>query len=279
MTLTTFGCSNKQKPEVDELAVPVSIEKTKVEDKPVIIIDKKTNQIFKEVENFPTIKDTAQFISELCKTFRLKTDIGVEAKYGRISSYKRINLNGSGKDFYFIEYDWGREGCTATFPWKNQLLLTTEGKLVKQFEAYRYEFVKIFKKENPFLLTTIVSGHGNGGHRIYKVSADSLENVYEGYYNYNIRTYDADETFCVFKPYELNISFKDNNNDGYNDIIFTGQKLMLGKYTKDSLWYDVEDGKPFTVEHPGSIIPIKYIFIYDKKTGHFKAKGKYKSYD
>ena len=279
MTLTTFGCSNKQKPEVDELAIPVTIQKPKVENDPVLINIKKSNQIFKEVENFPTIKDTTHFISELCKTFNLKIEVSPVQKDGqKILAYKKVKLNGTNKEFYFIEYDW-IAGSTANYPWKYQLLLTKKGKLVKLFEAYRYEFVKIFKKENPFLLTTIVSGHGNGGHQIYKFSADSLENVYEGYYDYNIRTYDADETICVFKPYELNINFKDNNNDGYNDIAFTGQKLMLGKYTKDSLWYDVEDGKPFTIEHPGSIVPIKYIFIYDKKTGHFKAKEKYKSYD
>ena len=50
---------------------------------------------------------------------------------------------------------------------------------------------------------------------------------------------------------------------------------MLGKYTKDSLWYDVENGKPFSAENPADKIPIKYIFLYDKQTQHFKAKEKY----
>jgi len=279
LTLLTFGCSNKKKPEVDELAVPVSLEKTTIKKEPALTNNIKPNGIFKEVENFPTIKDSTSFMAELCKTFNLKIEESPVQKEGqKITAYKKVKLNGSNNEFYFIEYDW-IAGCTATYPWKYQLLLTKEGKLVKLMDAYRFEFVKIFKNENPFLQTTIVSGHGNGGHRIYKFSADSLENVYEGYYDYNSRTYDADEDMDLFKPYELKINFKDKNNDGYNDITFTGQKLMLGKYTKDSLWYDVENGKPFTPEHPGSIIPIKYIFIYDKKTGHFKAKEKYNSYN
>ena len=265
LTLMTFSCSEKQTQKDKKLHV------TKIE--------QKKEKIFIQVADFPTIKDTTQFISNLCQTFDLKIEeSSIQKENQKISAYKKVKLNGTDNEFYFIEYNW-IDGCNASYPWKYQLLLTKEGKLVKLFNADRYEFVKIFKKENPFLLTTIVSGHGNGGHRIYKVSADSLENVYEGYYNYNLQTYDADETICVFKPYELNISFKDNNNDGYNDIIFSGEKLMLGKYTKDSLWYDVEDGKPFTIENPGSVIPIKYIFIYDKKTKHFKAKEKYKSFD
>jgi hypothetical protein len=279
LTLLTFRCSNKKKSEVDELVTPVSLEKTSIKKKLNLTNFIKTNGLFKEIESFPIIKDSTAFMAELCNTFNLKIEESPFQKGGqKITTYKKVKINGSDNEFYFIEYDWGA-GCNATYPWKYQLLLTKEGKLVKLMDAYRFEFVKIFKKENPFLQTTFVTGHGNGGHRIYKVSADSLENVYEGYYNYNIRTYDADETFCVFKPYELNISFKDNNSDGCNDIIFTGQKLMLGKYTKDSIWYDVENGKPFTHDHPASIIPIKYIFIYDKKTGHFKAKEKYKSYE
>lgn len=66
-----------------------------------------------------------------------------------------------------------------------------------------------------------------------------------------------------------------HNKDGFNDIVYTGQKLMLGKYTKDSSWYDVENGKPFTVENPASRHFVKYIFLYDKQSGHFKAKDNY----
>ena len=71
----------------------------------------------------------------------------------------------------------------------------------------------------------------------------------------------------------------DVNKDGYNDIVFSGEELMLGKYTKDSIWYDCEiiNGKevPYDLNNPGSIIPVKYIFLYDDKSGHFKVKENY----
>lgn len=280
LTLTIFGCSGKQTPKEEKASVIAPIKKVKKTTKqPTAIVKQHKDKVFKQLANFPTIKDTTQFIADLRQVFNLNVEESpVQKENQKISVYKKVKINGSNKDYYFIEYDWNA-GCTATYPWKYQLLLTTDGKLVKLLDAKRCEFVHIFKKQNPFLLTTIVSGHGNGGHCVYRVSADSLENVYEGYYNYDISTYDADETISIFQPYELNISFKDNNQDGYNDIIFSGQKLMLGKYTKDSLWYDVENGKPFTVEHPASKIPIKYVFLYDKKTEHFKAKDKRKFYD
>lgn len=149
----------------------------------------------------------------------------------------------------------------ASYPWKYQLLLTTKGNLVKLLSGQRFDFVTIFASQNPFLLTVTATAKGNGGHEIYKISADTLQNVYQGYFDYDLQTYDAHGDLSIFEPYELNMEFKDQSNDGFNDIVFTGQKLMLGKYTKDSVWYDVENGKPSTIENPVDRISINYIFI------------------
>ncbi len=261
LTLTTCGCVNKQTPKDEKLTVTET--------------QQKTEKVFNKVADFPTIKDTTQFITELRQTFNLEVHESlVQKENEKITAFKKVKLYGSNKDFIFIEYD-RNVGSMAEFPWKYQLILTMDGKLVKVLSCQRFEFVTIFPNQNPFLLTVNTTAKGNGGHKIYKISSDTLENVYEGYYDYDIHTYDAHEDLSVFEPNELNIAFKDYNKDGFNDIIFTGQKLMLGKYTKDSLWYDVENGKPFTIENPADRISIKYIFLYDKQTGHFKAKQNY----
>ena len=235
----------------------------------------KAESFFKQVADFPTIKDTTQFIQNLRQTFNLEIhESPVQKEREKITTYKKVKIYGSDKDFIFIEYDW-ITGSMAEFPWKYQLLLTDSGKLVKALTGQRFEFIEIFLKQKPFLLIVTATAKGNGGHEIYKVSADTLENVYEGYYNYDVQTYDAHEDLSVFEPNELKIVFIDDNKDGFNDIVFTGQKLMLGKYTKDSSWYDVENGKPFTVENPASRHLVKYIFLYDKQSGHFKAKDNY----
>jgi len=261
LTLLTFGCSNKQTPKDENLTVTET--------------EQETEKVFKQVANFPTIKDTAQFIIGLRQTYDLKIhESPVQKEYEKITAFKKVKLYGSDKDFIFVEYDW-KVGSMAEFPWKYQLLLTTDGKLVKTLSGQRFDFVKIFPNQNPFLLTVITTAKGNGGHELYKISADTLENVYEGYYDCNVRTYDACQDLSVFEPNELKIEFKDENKDGFNDIVFSGQKLMLGKYTKDNFWYDVENGKPFSVENPAERIAIKYIFLYDNQTGHFKTKEKY----
>lgn len=258
--LTTLGCSNKQTPVAGKLMVAAGVDKT---------------EIFKEVSDFPTIKDSSQFIDGLSQTFNLKVhESPVQKENEKITVFRKVRLNGSDKEYFFIEYDW-KAGSMAEFPWKVQLLLTEDGKLVKTMAGLRFDFVSVFPDQNPFLLILTATAKGNGGHELYKIAGDTLENIYEGYYNYNLQTYDAHQDTDVFEPNELTIRFTDENSDGFNDFIFTGQKLMLGKYTKDNFWYDVENGKPFTIENPADRISIKYIFLFDKHTGHFKAKANY----
>lgn len=261
LTLTTFGCTNKQTPKDEKLSVTETQENK--------------NTIFRQVTEFPTIKDTTKFITDLRLIFGLEVDESPSQKANeKITAFKKVKIYGSDKDYFFIEYDYV-DGSMASYPWKYQLLLTTDGSLLKSLSGQRFDFVTIFPNQHPFLLTVTATAKGNGGHEIYKISADTLENVYEGYFDYDVQTYDAHEDLSVFEPYELNIAFKDENKDGFNDIVFTGQKLMLGKYTKDSVWYDFENGQPFTIENPADRISMKYIFLYDKQTGHFKAKEKY----
>ena len=227
--------------------------------------------------DFPIIKDSADFISTLKQTYNIESDIGNNNE--QITTFKKVKIYGSNNEFFFIEFDY-EAGCMATYPWKYQLLLTIDGKLVKILSAQRYDFVQIFPNENPFLLAVIATSKGNGGHEIYKVSADTLENVYEGYYDYEVQTYDAHGDFAVYEPYELNFKIKDYNNDGFNDIAFVGKKNLIQGRTEDGFWYDTEtmNGKEvaaYSINNPFKKIPIEFIFLYDKKTGHFKAKENY----
>ncbi|MFI2743368.1 hypothetical protein ACG2LH_11560 [Zhouia sp. PK063] len=262
LTLTTFGCANKQTPKNEKLPETKSQEKT--------------NTIFRQVANFPTIKDTTKFIADLRQIFKLKVhESPVQKENEKITAYKKVKIFGSEKDFIFIEYDWN-VGSMAEFPWKYQLLLTTDGKLVKTLSGQRFEFITIFPNNSPFLMIVTATAKGNGGHEIYKISADTLENVYEGYYNYDIKTYDAHEDNTIYEPNELALKVEDFNNDGFNDISFNGKIVFIRGQTKNGDWFDseTENGKTttYSVDNPFKKIPIELIFLYDKKTGHFKAK-------
>lgn len=239
----------------------------------------KTEKVFKRVADFPTIKDTTQFIIELRQTFTLEVhENPVQKENEKITVFKKVKLYGSDKDFIFIEYD-RNVGSMAEFPWKYQLILTTDGKLVKSLSGQRFNFVTIFPNQNPFLLTVTATAKGNGGHEIYKISADTLQNVYEGYFEYAVRTYDAHQDNRIYEPNELTLKIKDYNNDGFNDIAFVGKIVLIQGQTKNGDWFDSEtiNGKTITysVDNPFKKIPVEFVFLYDKQTGHFKAKENY----
>lgn len=212
-------------------------------------------KVFSQIATFPTISDSAKFITELLDKFELEVDNDSPTTSGSITTYKKIKLNGSDKDFILVEYDW-KDGCMAAFPWKYQLIFTTDGKHIKTLSADRYDFIKIFPNQNPFMLALLATAKGNGGHKIYKVTTDTLENVYEGYYDYAIRTYDAHGDNTLYEPHELLLTIQDKNSDGLSDIVFKGKLL-----------YDDDVNKYTTA--------LEFIFLYNKQTGHFKAKENY----
>jgi len=138
--------------------------------------------------------------------------------------------------------------------------------------------VQIFPDHNPFLLFVEATAKGNGGHHIYQIKGDTVENVYEGYYNYEVKTYYSHQDHDVFKPNELQLSFEDLNNDGYNDIIFYGEQLVLVGISEQGNDFDGEiiDGEmvEFSVDNPAAINEIRYEFLYDEESGHFVSRDK-----
>jgi hypothetical protein len=225
---------------------------------------------FIHVEDFPIIKDSVKFMDDLRQLFDLEVDNDPsEKKKHKITLFEATKIYGSDKNCYFIEYDW-KAGAMVSFPWRYQLLLREDGKLVKVFSGLRFDFLKIYQNQNPFLLILTSTSKGNGGHEIYRFTADTLENVLDG----AVQTYDAHQDASVFEPSELKIEVKDLNHDHFNDLLFFGDKLMLGKYSEDRVWVDGENGKEFTVEHPAKRIAVKYEFLYDKQSGHF-VESKY----
>jgi hypothetical protein len=264
LTLTTFGCVNNQTPKDEKLPVT----ETQVND-----------TIFRQVADFPAINDTTKFIADLRKVFELEVDESPSQKTNeKITTYKKVKIYGSDKDYFFIEYDY-IDGCGAAFPWKYQLLITTDGKLVKTLSGLRFDFVEIFKNQNPFLMTVSATSKGNGGHEIFKITKDTLEDVFESNLDYFVRTYDAHEDNSINEPNELTLKVKDFNNDGFNDISFNGKIVLIQGQTKNGDRFDTEtkNGKEVTysIDNPFKKIPVEFIFLYNNQTGHFKAKENY----
>jgi hypothetical protein len=267
--LILIGCGERN--SAVSKSSPDSVRHSSAEQIEVIDTIKPKPTIFSPVLSFPLIEDTAVFIGQL-KEFT-DGDCGFDERlFGeeKISFYRRIKINGSDQDIILVEYKY-TGGPTVCFPYKQQFLFKPNGKLFATMYALRFEMLRIFPGQKPFLLTVTSTARGNGGHQLYKVSGDTLENIYEGYMDYEVQTYDAGEDQWVFEPNALKASVLDVNKDGVNDLVFSGKIVLIQGLSKDSIWYDGE----YSTDNPFKKLPIRYVFLYDKTSGRFKESKKY----
>jgi hypothetical protein len=269
-TIILIGCVEKNVPKKDTVN-NIAVDTVIKESKNVNPISKKKYLNFKQILDFPKIKDTLSFITEL------KTNYGVE-KFGlkkhKILNYKKVKIYGSNKDYIIIETN-----CDFNNVLYQLSIFTENGKFVETISGDRYEFIKIFPKENPILVNLEVTNAGNGGHQFLKIENDTLVKLNDLYTDLP-NTFDSHEDNAVFEPMELKITIKDENKDGFNDIVFSGKIVLIQGRSKDGLWYDVEkkNGKniEYSVDNPFKKAPIQFVYIYDIRTKHFKAKEDYK---
>lgn len=220
----------------------------------------KNTVIYPNLKMLPFKKDTNQFINYLLKYYAPEPMLHSDWFKEKILANTKVKLYGSTKLFSFIEYDY-YESCSADFPSKYQFILNSKGKLIKRLDCLSYTFVKIFPNQNPFLVTVTSTSKGNGEHHVYRIKNDSLIDVYEGGLSgYYPKTYDCHHDESIYSPFELKLKIEDLNKDGYNDLIFYGniihnKNLEAVSYSKCN-----------------ETVPIRLIFLYDKKSGKFLKK-------
>ena len=275
LILLGFKCKESEK---------VSNQNTTINEETLVSEEKLENEIeyedrFSMISTFPEIADTSEFIREMIDFFKIEVDFQEKDELsGRINEYKKIKIYGSDNSFVILEYEYDG-GTMAAFPWRYQILMSEDGKPIESFSGLRYELIEVIPNEEPFLLILKVTSRGNGGHEIYQAVEGKLKNIYEGYFNCDLKTYDKYQDLAVYEPEELEIKIKDDNGDGFNDLIFEGKLIYLMAKSPKGFWYDVDEinGKTieYSIENPWKKSPIRFVFLYDKETGHLVAKENY----
>lgn len=277
-TIFLIGCAkknehNNQKEsdainKLSEVSVDTAVAQVQIENVKKAL---KNYEIFKPILDYPKIIDTTGFIKKLKDNYEMNNSGCYKIN---IKNYKKVKLYGSEKKYIIIETDCDFNNV------KYQLAIFTEnGNFIKSISGYRYELVNLFPNENPVLLNLDVSNQGNGGHQFFKMRNDTLKSINEIYEDFP-NTFDRHQDNAIFEPNELNMAFKDENNDGFNDIVFKGQIILIQGKTKNGEWIDGEkiNGKDvmYSIENPFKKKYIKFVLLYDKKTETFKPKEDYK---
>jgi hypothetical protein len=209
-----------------------------------------------EIEKYyQKVTDTAHFIKALEENCHLYSNA---SNLKHLDKFTKTKLNGSTKNFYYIEYSYPIS-ANAEFPGRYQIIFDGNGTFLKAIAAVRVDIVKILPAENPYLFALFSTAHGNGAHTIFRINKDTLEQVYDGFLGYRPQTYSTGYGNEVNIPNELYHKFIDENNDGFNDVIFFGKV----RYSKIDLGTD------------DKIAPVKFVFLYNKANGHFVEKEDY----
>ncbi|MCP4442557.1 MAG: hypothetical protein GY810_26925 [Aureispira sp.] len=221
---------------------------------------RRENELYKKV--FVPVLDTswrqdsADFIRKLDKSYGL-----LEPNKGVISNFYQQVLFGYGDTVYVIEYTIPLDSICEHYPYQQQFIFNRDGQLLHKDQAMSVKFVQIWEDQAPVFMVLNSSCEGEGKHHFYKYENGRLIdifNVFEGGDN-TPNTYLNLVDSAYFDPFELVFEAIDIDQDGYNDIVFRGKKVVL----RDNKGKQYPTWRPFQKEL------LEYKFIYKPAKGLF----------
>ncbi len=238
---------------------------------------------FDFVKTYPFIHDSTNFINCLKTVYGLPSaDPTYKEAKETISRFDRIKLEGCQEYVYIVEYSC-KIGPMIWYPFKDQLVFNQKGRLLGTFHCVRYDTLRLFKDQNPYLLTVISTPHGNGWHVVYRCNGDSLIESFSTE-NRKISTFGGFESKGIYEPRELTIKIIDENNDSFNDIEFSGKIKFTQALNNEGFWYDCANFEKnekgdfmhcYDEDNPWKVVPVRYVFIYDQKQKRYFPKEDY----
>lgn len=142
------------------------------------------------------------------------------------------------------------------------LLFDEAGRLFYRQSFGDVEVVAAFNGKEDLLLALHVDCKGNGYHQIYRLIEKRLVNILNPLRDNRIFTYDTDTTGGVFRRKMLQPEFKDLNEDGVLDIVFSGRKLILVN----------SRGRRYTTAMPHKALKVNYEMLYNTTQEAFLFK-------
>lgn len=90
-----------------------------------------------QITDYPLITDTLQLIKAVKRQLNIGLRANPEQRDGHFTAFQKIRIAGSNDHLFLLEYAWN-DGAMASYPWKYQLILTKDGRLINYFMAERY---------------------------------------------------------------------------------------------------------------------------------------------
>lgn len=203
------------------------------------------------------IKDSAAFVQQLLETYRPQATTAA----ARLHRMDRQALFGREDSIWVIDVRWPA-GDVARH---RQFFFNEKAQLLQQSTAQKWGFYFLLKEAAPFLVLLNAPPGGEGHHQIMRGTEETLIDIFNPLTDPPLPTFDALPNAFINQPQELELLVIDENQDGWNDLLFVGERLQL------------EDGsdKVYTLDKPFQKEPIRWVFLYHPVKQQFLAAENY----
>ena len=183
-----------------------------------------------------------------------------QCKYSKFYGYK--------DSIWILELKTGNEALCPPYGTQLQYIFDAQGHLIYEDSAALMEMLVVWEDKAPLLMTIATDCKGTGQHHFYKYESGQLIDIFNVLMESTPLTYDAEASTDakIYKPEMLALKLMDKNKDGRNDLVFSGQRLILKG----------PDDKKYTEMNPYKRESVEYIFLYEPIDDWFVAERSHK---
>lgn len=204
-----------------------------------------------------TVTDSAALLQELLETYRPQTT----TESARLNRMERQALFGREDSIWLLDLSWPAADCAR----HRQFVFNGEGQLLLQSTAQKWGFYFLLEAAPPFLVLLDAPCGGEGHHQIMRGTEEGLIDIFNPLIDPPLPTFDALPNAFINKPHELELLVVDENQDGWNDLLFVGERLQLENAEEQRY----SETKPLRKEQ------LRWVFLYHPVKQQFLAVENY----
>lgn len=203
------------------------------------------------------VTDSSAFLRKLIQTYRPQTT----TQAASLHRMEKQALFGRSDSIWVLDVRWPAGSCSR----HRQFIFSGKAQLLEQTTAQTWSFYYLLNGELPFLVMHDAPCGGEGTHQILRGTEAGLMDVFNPLTNTTLFTVDALPNASINEPSELKLLIADENQDGWNDVLFLGERLHL----------EDPQGAVYTLEKPYRREELRWVFLYHPVKQQFLAAENY----
>lgn len=207
-----------------------------------------TAQIAAPFNQYPTVEDSSAFKIAVLKLIDSTYSLNISAEQSKVSLYKQLSIQGKANKTYVVELS--QQNANETPAPTYQFYFDEAGKFVAKTELQFFEFLEM-EGFSGSLMGGVLWRDDPQEYGVFEFDGDRLLNLLcsleQGRFEELSKIYDKVADDDLNEPSLLQLEVLDENRDGWEDVVFSGMKLM-----KDTLI----DAEEYVIQ-----VPVKYVFL------------------